>query len=98
MCGNMNVTEITLAYITSAVFYNDRYRLTFMRLLAHLNSEKQIHVTTQGNSENKAVTHLASSLDVGVDSWVSRHCVAVKGCLREFVEDWIIVPSNTRNL
>jgi hypothetical protein len=46
----------------------------------------------------KNSTHLTSSLDVGVDSWMCWHGVAVEAGVGEFVEDWVVVAGNAGNL
>lgn len=43
-------------------------------------------------------THLTTSLDICVETWMMGHGVTVKACFREFVEDWVIVAGNAGNL
>lgn len=51
----------------------------------------------QSNS-TQYFTDLTTRLDIRVDSWVGGHAVAVKVGLREFVEDRIVVSSDSGNL
>lgn len=74
--------------------------MTSQSMFINFDTQTEIFEFVQNNDliYEREATNLTTSLNICVNSWVSGNGVAIKTCVREFVEDWKVVSSDSLDL